>query len=163
MPRLRVTLALGLLVLLLSVAGTFLLSNVQRLGDAVTLDPGRAPTRAVLVPEPRRVRREARAPAPVPAAVVPDVQAAQPQPLSSPAPRYPIEALRSGRGGRVLLEVQLDAGGHVTGATVHRSSGDPALDRAALDAVRGWTFSMPPGAARRTLVPIRFSIDPAAR
>lgn len=164
MPRLRVTLALSVLVLLLSVGATALLSSVQRLGDAVTLDAGsrRVPHVTTLRHVPHRTRRAVAKPV-RPAAPSERVVADAPQPLHAPAPHYPIEALRNKRQGLVRLRVRLDAGGRVLGASVQHSSGDPQLDRAALVAVRQWTFTMPPGAHRETMVPIRFHIDAPGR
>jgi protein TonB len=84
------------------------------------------------------------------------------RPVFSPAPAYPVEARRSRQEGRVLLLVQLDAGGEVVQVELRESSGWQLLDEAALEAVRGWRFS-PTGArvtstASQLLVPIRFSL-----
>jgi periplasmic protein TonB len=160
MPRLRVTLALSILVLLLSVGATALLSSVQRLGDGTTLDAG--PHRAVRVPLPRRAMHPPQRATSPPASdngATGSARAAEPRPLHAPAPHYPIEALRAHRQGLVRLRVQLDAQGRVSGTAVQQSSGDPQLDRAAQAAVRDWKFTMPPGARRQTTVPIRFHID----
>lgn len=56
------------------------------------------------------------------------------------APAYPEAARLRGDQGAVGLEVSIDARGRVTGVTVARSSGFPALDRAARDAVSAWRF-----------------------
>jgi protein TonB len=164
MPRLRVTLALSVLVLLLSVGATALLSSVQRLGGGTTLDAG--PHRAVQIPHPRRavpLPRRATAPPASEGGATGSARAAEPRPLHAPAPHYPIEALRAHRQGLVRLRVQLGAQGRVLGTVVQQSSGDPLLDRAAQAAVRGWIFAMPPGARRQATVPIRFHIDGPGR
>nr|WP_240922365.1 energy transducer TonB [Oleiagrimonas sp. C23AA] len=84
--------------------------------------------------------------------------AAPPQPLQAPSPRYPIEALRAGRGGKVVLDVRLATSGRVQRARVTHSSGDVALDHAAQQAVLGWTY--PAQATPRDFaVPVRFQID----
>ena len=56
-------------------------------------------------------------------------------------PAYPVEALRNGWEGTVLVEIRTDAMGAVVLATLARSSGYPALDAAALTAARAWQFS----------------------
>ncbi len=55
-------------------------------------------------------------------------------------PSYPAIARRMGWEGTVLLDVEVDADGHVGHVTVARSSGHTVLDRAAIDAVRSWRF-----------------------
>ncbi len=65
---------------------------------------------------------------------------AQPQPLSTPAPRYPREALRMGAGGTVRITVTVAANGSVDRQSLAQSSGNRYLDRAALEAVRRWRF-----------------------
>jgi TonB family protein len=60
------------------------------------------------------------------------------------------------------VDVAVDANGTPTRISVNRSSGYPLLDRAALDAVRRWTFD--PARAGGTpvfsqvVVPVRFSL-----
>jgi protein TonB len=49
---------------------------------------------------------------------------------------YPLAARRSGRGGRVELEVLLEPSGRVRRVDVAQSSASAALDEAAVDAVR---------------------------
>jgi len=159
-PRLRVTLALSVLVLLLSVGATALLSSVQRLGGGTTLDSG--PHRSLVVSPARRALQRPRHPAPQRANGAKQrrrTRALEPRPLHAPAPHYPIEALRAHRQGVVILRAWLDAQGRVRDLQVQQSSGDPQLDRAAQAAVRDWTFALTPGAHRETTVPIRFHID----
>lgn len=55
-------------------------------------------------------------------------------------PRYPAASRRLGEQGRVLLAVLIDVDGRVQDASVRQSSGYSRLDRAALEAVRGWRF-----------------------
>lgn len=77
------------------------------------------------------------APAPRPAG---PVATSQPQPISSPAPRYPARALRRGDRGTVLVRAQVGVDGVPSDVSVGRSSGSRELDRAAVDAVRRWRF-----------------------
>ncbi|MDA3914146.1 energy transducer TonB [Oleiagrimonas sp.] len=164
MPRLRTTLALCVLALVFSIAATALLSSVQRLGGSVILDPGpmraeaaqRAPARAQ-----HGVKHAIRSGSK--AGLTARARAAEPQPVFSPPPNYPIQALREGRGGLVRIRAQLDVDGHVADAQVIDSSGDPDLDHAALVAARRWQFRMPADAQRSVVLPIRFRIDPQGR
>ncbi len=54
------------------------------------------------------------------------------------APAYPAHSLRLGEQGHVMLTVELDETGRVTGASVKNSSGFARLDQAALNAVKTW-------------------------
>jgi protein TonB len=80
--------------------------------------------------------------APAPAAPRPGtpVATSQPQPIASPAPRYPAVALRRGDRGTVLVRAQIGVDGVPSEVTVGRSSGSRELDRAAVEAVRKWRF-----------------------
>lgn len=61
--------------------------------------------------------------------------------LVSPAPAYPLQALRAGLSGSVEIEVVVGIDGRPLRAFVVRSSGHRALDRAALATVlREWRF-----------------------
>lgn len=72
------------------------------------------------------------------------------QPVSAPVERepqwrrppqppvYPALARRRGQEGEVMLRLDIDARGDVTGARVLASSGYPLLDRAAQQAGLGW-------------------------
>jgi protein TonB len=77
-------------------------------------------------------------PPPAPPAAIAD--STVPQPLSSPAPRYPREAQRRGETGTVLLRVHVGPDGQPYSVDLVQSSGSRALDRAASDAVRRWRF-----------------------
>ena len=63
-----------------------------------------------------------------------------PQPVRSPAPRYPREAQRRGESGTVVLRVHIDADGRPRDIDLVEGSGSRSLDRAAVDAVRRWRF-----------------------
>ena len=64
----------------------------------------------------------------------------QPSPLSTPPPQYPRRALSAGIGGKVLVRVEVGPDGVPTDSSLVQSSGEPDLDRAALQAVRRWRF-----------------------
>ena len=93
--------------------------------------------------------RAAHAPTPAPAAQAP----AQLRPLSTPAPRYPQEALRSGTSGEVQVEFTVGVDGSVTSARVVRADPPRTFDREALTAVRRWRFEPVPApvTTRRTI------------
>lgn len=84
------------------------------------------------------------------------------RPRSNPRPAYPPEARRLGQQGRVILEVQVGADGRAISVSVKRSSGFPALDSAAVQAVQRWTFEPARMAgipiASRADVPVNFSL-----
>jgi periplasmic protein TonB len=55
-------------------------------------------------------------------------------------PPYPAAARRMGEQGEVRLDVHVGTDGSVIDVQVRASSGSPALDRSAMDAVRRWRF-----------------------
>ncbi|MGD4826583.1 energy transducer TonB [Xanthomonas citri pv. citri] len=99
-------------------------------------------------------RRQAEAPAPTPAAAAAAAPAAQSlRPISTPAPRYPAEALRSGTSGEVLVELTVGTDGSITASRVLRANPPRVFDREALNAVKRWRFEpvAAPVTTRRTL------------
>ena len=79
--------------------------------------------------------------APMEAPVAPgQIADRDPQPVRSPAPRYPREAQRRGESGTVVLRVHIDADGRPRDIDLVEGSGSRSLDRAAVDAVRRWRF-----------------------
>lgn len=60
-------------------------------------------------------------------------------------PKYPERARRQGQEGRVVVRVVADANGNVTSAQVARSSGNSALDEAALKQARRAKIKAQPG------------------
>ena len=83
--------------------------------------------------------------APAPATAPPPIAATPtdrpvPLPDQSPPPAYPSAALRRGDSGTVVVRVEVDANGLPLDAKITQRSGSRELDRAALDAVRGWRF-----------------------
>ena len=88
---------------------------------------------------------------------------AKPRYRSNPTPDYPIPSKRRGEEGIVLLNVQVSADGTPAAISLNRSCGHPLLDRAALDAVRRWTFEPARAAgvpvSSLVVIPVRFSLD----
>ncbi|HJL32752.1 MAG TPA: TonB family protein, partial [Polyangiaceae bacterium LLY-WYZ-15_(1-7)] len=77
------------------------------------------------------------------------------------APRYTRSLLRAGLAGSVLVALRIDPAGHVLGVRVHRSSGEPLLDEAALAHARATAeVPAPPEALRWTtrevVLPVRY-------
>jgi protein TonB len=60
--------------------------------------------------------------------------------LANPPPPYPASARRRGIEGSVFIDARIGAGGEARELKLATSSGDAALDSAAMDAVRGWRF-----------------------
>jgi protein TonB len=91
------------------------------------------------------------------------VFSAVPSYRTNPTPDYPLPCKRRREEGIVLLNVFVEANGQPTAISLKRTSGYPLLDRAALDAVRHWTFE--PGRAAglpvssTVVVPVHFSLS----
>ncbi len=98
--------------------------------------------------------------APQPAAVPAD---RAPSVLAQMTPAYPPAALRAREQGTVLVRAEVDASGNPTSATVARRSSSRELDRAALDAVRGWKFEPAirdgKAVAATVEVPVEFALE----
>lgn len=79
--------------------------------------------------------------------------AADLRPLSTPAPRFPPEALRAGQSGEVQVEFTVGTDGTVTSVRVVRANPPRVFDREALNAVRRWRFQpvASPVTTRRTI------------
>ncbi len=60
--------------------------------------------------------------------------------LNNPPPSYPAVAQRQGWEGKVVLKVRVQANGKPDSVQIQQSSGRQALDEAALNAVKQWTF-----------------------
>ena len=73
--------------------------------------------------------------------------------ISTPAPRFPPEALRAGTSGEVQVEFTVGVDGSVTGARVVRADPPRVFDREAVAAVRRWRFEpvAAPVTTRRTI------------
>jgi protein TonB len=88
---------------------------------------------------------------------------AKPRYRSNPTPDYPLPSRRRREEGIVLLNVQVEVDGTPAAVSLNRSCGHPLLDRAALDAVRRWTFEPARAAgvpvSSLVVIPVRFSLD----
>ncbi|MDI3280710.1 MAG: TonB family protein [Bacillota bacterium] len=67
-----------------------------------------------------------------------------PVPRTAPLPDYPPQARREGQEGTARLRVEVLPSGSVGRIELLASSGHPALDRAALEALRRWSFTPAP-------------------
>ena len=74
--------------------------------------------------------------------------------IDTPPPAYPAEAECDSEGGTTVLRVTIDKDGVPAQVAQAQSSGHAALDRAALEAVRTWTFR----AATRNGQPVTHTI-----
>jgi protein TonB len=76
---------------------------------------------------------------------------------------YPRESLINHEHGTVILKVLVSAAGLVQAVEIEKTSGYPRLDRAARDAVKGWSFhpALRNGAAQSAwaLVPVTFNLQ----
>ncbi len=85
---------------------------------------------------------------------------------TQPEPVYPPSAVRSREEGTVMLRVDVGADGTPTDVSVETSSRSRDLDRAAVTAVRGWTFdpAIRGGTAQASTVrvPVEFTLDDRA-
>lgn len=71
---------------------------------------------------------------------------------------YPADALRRGLEGEVVVLVELGEGGRILDASIASGSGHPALDDAAVRAVRRLGTLGPAAAHKSILLPVRFRI-----
>jgi protein TonB len=86
--------------------------------------------------------------------------------LDNPPPAYPLIARRRGEQGTVIVSVDVGTDGRPQHCALHRSSGFPALDEAALKTIRTWRF-VPARRGEQTvaetvLVPMPFRLTEAA-
>jgi protein TonB len=86
-----------------------------------------------------------------------------PEAITMVEPEYPDEARREGVSGKTAVEVEVSATGTVDAARVLESSGDERLDKAAVEAVRKWTFrpALKDGEAvpAKVVVPVQFALS----
>lgn len=120
--------------------------------------PAGSPSR---VPPPMSSRAPRRS-APHPAAGHRGATDVLPDYLNNPPPRYPEGSRLAGEQGVVLVRAVVGSSGDVRRVSMARSSGYPALDRAALEAVERWKFR-PASAAGIAMdsdvaVPVRFEL-----
>ncbi|MGH8155106.1 MAG: energy transducer TonB, partial [Rhodanobacteraceae bacterium] len=102
------------------------------------------------------------APPPPPADVAPSVDISY---KNRNPPQYPIQAIRQGQQGTVILDVTINAQGEVIDVKVEKSSGYRVLDQAAVAAARKWRFNpgiqngKPSGGVVR--IPVNFNLQGA--
>ena len=75
--------------------------------------------------------------------------------LSCPKPRYPKRALRKGIEGEPRVLITINSNGRVEQVQLDRSSGNPDIDRAAVEAGRRSRFKAVAGGA---IVPVSYSV-----
>lgn len=148
---------------------------------AAATAPVAPPEVATAAPAPRATPTPTRMAPALPAIPRPVSAFARPAPLPAPAaaevatvsasvdygtvsrPPYPGTALRRGAEGEVLVRVRVGPDGRPAGIELARSSGDRDLDRAAVQAVRGWRFqpALANGqpVAAWVVVPVQFRLD----
>lgn len=73
--------------------------------------------------------------------------------ISTPSPKYPLEAQRAGLSGEVLVEFTVATDGSISAARVVRGNPPRTFDREALSAVKRWRFQpvASPVTTRRTI------------
>ena len=73
--------------------------------------------------------------------------------ISTPQPKYPVEALRNGQSGTVQVEFTVGTNGAVTAARVVSSSPPRVFNSETLAAVKRWRFQPvgSPVTSRRTI------------
>ncbi|AXA84051.1 hypothetical protein DCD74_04470 [Lysobacter oculi] len=97
-------------------------------------------------------------PTPPPLPAPPAAEMPLPKVISRVDPIYPPQAICLGTGGTTKVLVNINAQGTVDSASVAYSSGNRALDRAAVTAIRQWTFESP-GAMFSGYVDVNFEAD----
>jgi protein TonB len=108
--------------------------DAPRLVEKAAPPPAPAPAVVEAAPLPENIEQ-------TPVAASPAVQAPAPLADQSPSPRYPVEAMRRGEEGTVVLQVAVDPEGRPVSIDVSRRSGSRELDRAAVEAVSRWRFA----------------------
>lgn len=136
-----------------------------------TPEPAPAPVSATSQPQSSQTQTTSSSPSPAASRVNNSKQGTetftearyQPNYRNNPAPEYPRIARKRGWEGTVLLLIQVTPEGHSASVRVHRTSGHDALDNAAVEAARTWTFIPAKHGetpvASSVIVPIRFSLS----
>jgi TonB family protein len=79
----------------------------------------------------------------------------------TPLPKYPSRVRSAGATGIGVCMVSVDrASGRVTGASMEQSTGDPTLDKSAVNAFQKWRFK--PGTVSKVKIPIEFTMSGAS-
>ncbi|WP_052697855.1 energy transducer TonB [Luteibacter yeojuensis] len=82
-------------------------------------------------------------------------------PIYAPRPVYPQAALDDGATGKAMVLIVFGSLGTPTDVRMMASTGDPRLDKAALDATRQWVFRPTLGRPLSIKVPISFQLPTA--
>lgn len=124
----------------------------QRLAEQRAAEQRAAEQRATEQRAAEQRAAEQRAAAARTAAASPAAAASELRALSTPAPKFPPEALRAGQSGEVQVEFTVAPDGSVSNARVVRSSAR-VFDREAVNAVKRWRFQPvdAPVTTRRTI------------
>lgn len=131
--------------------------EAPRLVEEAPPPPAPVPVPAEAAPLPQDIEQAAVAGSPA-------VQAPAPLAEQSPSPRYPVEAMRRGDAGTVVLRVAVDPEGRPLSIDISQRSGSRDLDRAAVEAVSRWRFEPARDAAGNPVagdlsVPIDFKLQ----
>jgi len=146
--------------------------EVAPVDDTVATEPSEvaeavAPSAPAVAAPPTLVPAPAAGPAVLarssPALSVGRLVSATPRYRVNPPPDYPLPCRHRHEEGTVLVDVVVQPSGLPSTISLHQSSGHPLLDRAALEAVRGWSFEPARAAgvpvASSVVVPVRFSLS----
>lgn len=119
-------------------------------GPSTVLQPSPTPNTAHPTPPTQPITYNPQPTTPSP----PKGESRPPSVAKQTKPVYPADAREDGVEGVSVVLAQLDPDGKVTGTRLEKSSGDRRLDRAALDAVREWSFNP----CLRDGVPVKSSV-----
>jgi TonB family protein len=116
-------------------------------------------------PPPPQPKRRKIAPSKTPEAVsTPEItsySSAKALATFTPMPKYPPRVRSPGTTGIGVCMVSVDpTSGRVTEASMEQSTGDPTLDKSAVNAFRKWRFK--PGTVSKVRVPIEFAMSGAS-
>lgn len=148
----------------------------------IPLEKPPTPQPKIVPPKAKEVTPAASAPTPVDVPIIPEVPqvsdanagiSTDTSPSETPTapansfsithrvdPPYPSTSRRAGEQGTVLLDIVIGQDGHPQDISVAKSSGFPALDDAAVTAVRQWRFSTNVnGSLARVTLPITFRLN----
>ncbi len=82
-----------------------------------------------------------------------------PQLISAPPPRYPAAAKSAGKSGQVRVLVQVRGNGSAAATSLYHSSGNDALDNAAVAAARSWKFTATPSLGNGQTFPVVVKVN----
>ena len=139
--------------------------NQQSTTSGPSVEIAQGPAEEATPPPPPQPKRRKTAPRKAPeAASTPEItsySSAKALATFTPLPKYPARARSPGVTGIGVCIVSVDpASGSVTGASMEQSTGDPTLDKSAVNAFRKWRFK--PGTVSKVRIPIEFSMPGAS-